>query len=179
MDCVVTYEPDEGSDFGAAGLPGVVLGPPRGIEDVVSLGCGGRIVLGFEAGIVDGPGDDFIVFENPFSVDFPEAGLVAVSVDGCTWMEFPCEPTMGDLGSLEGCAGRTPVAALPDSGLDPLDPAVAGGDAFDLAELGLDRVHWIEIRDVSGAYWDEAFCDPGQGGKGGFDLDAVGVVHEG
>jgi hypothetical protein len=157
----------------------VVLGPPRGIEDVVSLGCGGRIVLGFEAGIVDGPGDDFIVFENPFSVDFPEAGRVAVSVDGCTWMEFPCEPTMGDLGSLEGCAGRTPVAALPDSGLDPRDPAVAGGDAFDLAELGLDRVHWIEIRDVSGAYWDEAFCDPGQGGKGGFDLDAVGVVHEG
>jgi hypothetical protein len=156
-----------------------VLGPPGGVEDVASLGCGGRIVLGFEAGIVDGPGADFIVFENPFSPDFPEAGQVNVSVDGCNWVEFPCEPSAGDLGSLEGCAGRTPVAALPGAGLDPLDPEVAGGDAFDLAEVGLDHARWIEIRDVSGAYWEDAFCDPGQGGKGGFDLDAVGVVHGG
>ena len=54
-------------------MPDIVLGPPvgggalAGSLDVVSLGFSGEIVLCFEPNaIVDGPGADFIVFENAF-----------------------------------------------------------------------------------------------------------------
>ena len=115
------------------------------------------------------------MFENPFSEEFPEPGEVSVSADGSTWRSFPCDPT-----TLEGCAGVTPTLATPASGIDPLDPDLAGGDAFDLADLGLSEVRYIRIDDRSAEYWDGqgmSYCDPGQGGSGGFDLDAVAIVH--
>jgi hypothetical protein len=178
-DEVVTFNPAPESSFGHDRMPEVVLGPPGGTFDVASLGCGGEVVLRFdEPGIVDGPGVDLIVFENPFSVDFPEPGEVAVSEDGEAWFVFPCAPE-----TLEGCAGVTPTLAHPSSGLDPTDPAVAGGDGFDLATLpgAPSRVFFVRIRDRSSEYWvtqDQGpWCDPGQQGAGGFDLDAVAAVH--
>src|ERR1019366_5543922 len=61
------------SGFGQGSLPGVILGPPlgggtsEGSLDVPSLGNGGSLVVSFDPNaIVDGPGIDFIVFENPF-----------------------------------------------------------------------------------------------------------------
>ena len=178
-DVVVDFEPATESDFGHDRLPEVVLGPPGGLSDVASLGCEGEIVLGFdEPGIIDGPGVDLIVFENPFGPEFPEPGEVAVSEDGLTWQSFPCDPV-----TLQGCAGVTPTAALPESGLDPRDPAVAGGDGFDLATLpgAPSKVGFVRIRDRSRAYWEAQglapYCDPGQQGAGGFDLDAVVAVH--
>ena len=54
--------------------------------------------------IVDGPGPDFIVFENPFasagsSTDlFAEPGEVSVSDDGTTWQTFPCIADVRRLG---------------------------------------------------------------------------------
>ncbi|MEO1338440.1 MAG: cell surface protein, partial [Myxococcota bacterium] len=87
---VVSFEPGPGAGFGQAGLPEVVLGPPMGLGvgagsiDVLSLGVGGSIVLGFAAPIIDGPGPDFVVFENPFFIGgasdalFAELGRVSV-----------------------------------------------------------------------------------------------------
>jgi hypothetical protein len=179
-DEVVEFAPGPGASFGHAKLPEVVLGPPGGSFDVATLGCEGEIVLRFdEPGIVDGPGVDLIVFENPFAADFPEPGEVSVSEDGERWFTFPCAPA-----SLEGCAGVTPTLAYPGSGLDPTDPAQAGGDAFDLAALpgAPTQVWFVRIRDRSREYWDTrglSFCDPGQQGSGGFDLDAVAAVHSG
>lgn len=172
-DCVDTQATIEDSDYNHAALPGIVLGPPGGTADVASLGCGGSITLWFGGvGIIDGDGPDLIVFENPFSDDFPEPGEISVSVDGTEWASFPC-----DGATLEGCAGVTPSPTGSD--FDPTDPD-AGGDSFDLADLGLDDVHYVRIDDVSEDYWqplDQDFCDPGQDGKGGFDLDAVASVH--
>jgi hypothetical protein len=131
-----------------------------------------------ELGIVDGPGVDLIVFENSFDMNFPEPGAVAVSDDGERWFEWPCTPV-----SLEGCAGVTPTLAYPDSGLDPTDPSVAGGDGFDLALLdGVpSELFFVRIRDRSSEYWaaqgSGPYCDPGQQGAGGFDLDAVAATH--
>ena len=43
-----------------------------------------------------------------------------------------------------------------------------GGDAFDLADLELESVRYVRIRDLS---------ESGRGMAAGFDLDAVGVIH--
>jgi hypothetical protein len=170
---VVSFEPGEGAGYGQSRLPCVVLGPPHGggdamgSLDVLSLGRGGSIVLGFDREIVDGPGPDLIVFENPF-LGFVETGVVAVSEDGQDWHEWACGADQPDAG-YPGCAGVHPVYAAPGNGVDPADPATAGGDAFDLADLGVARARYVRVRD-SGANTYQC-C------SGGFDLDAVAVVH--
>jgi len=169
----------EAGGYGHDDVHALVSGPPLGSTHVVSLGCGGSIVvdLGPE-GAVDGPGADFVVFENPFSVEFPEVGHVWVSEDGCEWRKFPCAAQE----ALDGCAGRTPTSAVWAPDVADWEPLAAGGDPFDLADLGLERARFVRVVDESAAFWsglDGDWCDPGMGGKGGFDLDAIAVVNEG
>ncbi|MFN9910046.1 MAG: cell surface protein, partial [bacterium] len=65
--------------------------------------------------------------------------------------------------------GVESVWAHPDNGLDPTDPAVAGGDAFDLAALGLPRARFVRVVDSG--------LNPYEGVAGGFDLDAIAIVN--
>lgn len=174
-DRVVRTTFGPGAGFGQDRLPDVVLGPPRGggaslgSLDVLSLGREGVIELEFtDLVAIDGPGVDLLVFENPFG-NFFETGVVSVSDDGLTWQEFPCAPADVDGGS-PGCAGTRPVFANPEQGISGTDPTVAGGDGFDLAEVGLSRARFVRVRD-SGA--NRFYGAPG----GGFDLDAVAVVN--
>lgn len=179
---VVSFEPGEGAGFNADRLPDIVVGPPDGERgatagtlDVLSLGDGGEIVVGFgDREIVDGDGADFIVYENAFweSGDpdkvWAELGEVSVSVDGEEWHTFECDYAIDDDPPYDGCAGWTPTFRFdPDEQLPP-DPEVTGGDAFDLSELGVGRARYVRIRDVWGK---------GAGPTQGFDLDAVGVIH--
>jgi hypothetical protein len=138
-------------------FPANVLGPlPEGTNgdvqnadpaDVCSLGRDGWIVLGFGADVLDGPGPDFIVFENAFyirgtdSAVFDEWMIVEVSPDGDVWYTFAHDTLSG-----EGMAGRTPPG---NWGVDYADPSQSGGDAFDLADLGLPRVRYIRLRDAT------------------------------
>lgn len=176
---VVEHSFGSGQRFGQAAFPEPVLGPPsgggccQGSLDVTSLGEGGFVTLAFgDTTIVDGPGPDFIVFENAFfAVEgepesvFAELGVVSVSEDGEHFVAFECQARKFP---FEGCAGWRPVFANPsENDIDPLDPEVAGGDAFDLAELGLSRVRYVRIDDLP----EE------QGGEGTFDLDAVAIVN--
>ncbi|WP_156338998.1 cell surface protein [Chondromyces crocatus] len=176
--CVLSFTPGEGSGFGMEEYPEIVYGPPHGGSSssgslhVLSLGKGGEIALGFGGNtIVDGPGPDFIVFENPFLVGgdpmkvFKELGEVSVSADGETWTTFPCQ---ADAYPYEGCAGWRPVLATPDSGEGMFNPEVAGGDPFDLAELGLSEVRFVRVRDISNF---------GAADTAGFDLDAIAIVN--
>lgn len=172
----VSYGPDAG--WGQDAMPGVVLGPPRGAGlvsgslDVVALGNGGSITLGFGAlTVVDGEGADFIVFENPFYAGgdpehpFAELASIEVSADGETWHRFDCSATSYPYGS---CAGWNPVLANVDENeLDPTDPLLAGGEAFDLADLGLGEARFVRIVDRPDTI----------GLAGSFDLDAVALVH--
>ena len=131
---------------------------------MVSLGDGGEIVLAFDdIGLVDGPGVDLIVFENPFP-GWTETGIVGVSDDGETWVEWDC-----DLVDGTGCAGVEPVLASLENDVDATDPAAAGGDGFDLEEIGVDRARFVRIRDSG----ENAY----EGNSGGFDLDAIVVVN--
>ncbi len=205
-DAVTSFAPGAGAGFGQSGLPGVVTGEPQGLGlfqgslDVLSLGAGGEIVLEFVDNVViDQPGVDFTVFENPFlklvsgivSGVFAEPGKVSVSQDGVLWWSFDdCEtaPLVPPL--YPGCAGVFPTLS------DPFDPATphpsiptetliseligltqqqlflpdgSGGDSFDLADVGLGWARYVRIEDIGSA--------PGQDGTVGFDLDAVTAVN--
>ena len=170
-DAVVSFKPGLGAGFGQEELPDIVLGPPQGASSgmgslhVLSLGKEGEIVLEFQdLPPIDGPGVDFVVFENPFP-GWVETGVVAVSMDGNVWFEFPCE-TDRTAKVFTGCAGVTPVTA---NGIDAIDISSSGGDGFDLAALGLASARFVRIRDSGQNTY--------AGTSGGFDLDAVGVIH--
>lgn len=176
--CISSFTPGEGAGFGMDVFPGVVFGEPRGGGelsgglDVLSLGKGGEITIGFGGNsIIDGAGPDFIVFENAFYIGgdpakvFKELGAVSVSQDGEVFVPFPCNNAAHP---FEGCAGWRAVIASPASGVSAYDPDVSGGDPFDLADVGLGSARFVRIHDVSNS---------GGAPNAGFDLDAVTVVN--
>lgn len=175
---VVSFTPGKDAGYGQDRMPDIVLGGPHGMGtsqgslDTLSLGVGGEIVLGFAHAIVDGPGADFLVFENAFYVGgdpkvvWKELGEVAVSDDGATWTVFPCDVSAWQTST---CAGYHPVMASVDNELDPLDPKIAGGDPFDLAVVGVTRARFVRIRDLA--------TTPSGPPAAGFDLDAIAVIH--
>ncbi len=181
IDTVIAFRPGQGQNFGREYFPDNVFGPPdttaradrpsANPRQILSLGIGGEIVVGFrEKVVVNGPGADFVIFENAFRTPtgkvFVEPAVVSVSRDGLQWYSFPWDST-----TLEGCAGRTPTYG---DAPDLLDPAHSGGDWFDLGFLGVDSIRYIRITDITGwlasrpwhPLWDPTLS--------GFDLDAVG-----
>lgn len=182
---VVRFAPGPCAGFGATSMPGIVTGPPEGTGallgslDVVSLGMGGEIVLGFgDNAVVDGPGPDFVVFENAFYAGgdptqiAADLGEVSVSADGETWTTFPCTP--GQAPPYGTCAGWHPVYASTKSGVSPFDPTVSGGDAFDLAAVGVKEARFVRIRDMFRTACPDKAPRPT---NYGFDLDAIGIVN--
>ena len=190
-------------------LPGIVLGPPgdsfplNGSVSTVSLGQDGWIVLEFTDNlIIDGPGPDFIVFENAFFKSvipsdpnqtynvFAEPASVAVSANGVDFVAFPYDPMalafVGQdatpstaLPSLRGLAGITPTLtgdytiANDPNAWDPNGSggiSGAGGDAFDLADVGLSEARFVLITDLGLA---TGFAGTAEG----FDLDAIVALN--
>jgi hypothetical protein len=176
----VTYGPCAG--FGQGGMPDVVYGPPvgggltAGSTDVVSLGVGGSITVGFlPNAIVDGPGVDFVVFENPFEVGgnpndiYAEPGIVSVSDDGVTWTDFPCTATQGNT-PYGMCGGWHPVVSKP-GGVSPVNYPASGGDGYDLSDIGVAHARYVKITDHAGET-----CVP-EWISAGFDLDAIVILN--
>jgi hypothetical protein len=146
--------------------------------DIVCLGNGGQITLTFDSAISDGEDYDFAVFENAISDTFLELAWVEVSSDGTTFYRLPND-------------SRT---ASPVAGFGSLDPTnidgLAGkyrqgwGTPFDLADVGLSEISYVRIIDIVG---DGSALDTGgdviydpypNTGSAGFDLEAVGVIHQ-
>lgn len=122
-------------------------GAREGSLDVFSLRPGDQLVLAWRgARVVDGPGDDLVVFENPFEfgdgLTFMDPVLVEVSLDGEGWVAFPHDYLAEDEAvyshrreDWSGFAGLEPVFLHAEQRpMDPFDP-MAGGDRFDLATL--------------------------------------------
>lgn len=130
-------------------------GPSGGSLNVYSLDFGSRTELVLEwdgLEIHDGPGVDFVVFENAFrqtgaSTNFMDPAVVWVSRDAETWVPLPHvysapDPTRysGDPDHWQGFAGVHPVLLHEESNpVDPFDVVAAGGDGFDLSDLPLDE----------------------------------------
>jgi hypothetical protein len=182
---VVSFTPGECAGFGMSSLPDIVFGPPvgagelKGSFDVISLGQGGTIVVGFEPRvIVDGTGPDFIIFENAFwvggdmSKPYAEPAEVSVSDDGMTWKTFPCTATTTPFGA---CSGWKPVYSNPENGISPFDPAKAGGEAFDLADVGMTQAKFVRIIDKQSSMCPS---DPMMKTTNlGYDLDAIALIN--
>jgi hypothetical protein len=153
-------------------------------SDIVCLGNGGTIIMQFPRPIRDASGPDFAVFENAFT-GFLELAFVEVSSDGSNFYRFP---------------NRSEGTALVGAFSSSMDPTTLSGLAgkytrgygtpFDLSVLGstplLDRqrVRFVRIVDIigDGSVKDStgaAIYDPTPTiGSGGFDLEAIGVIHE-
>jgi hypothetical protein len=188
------------------------LGGPRGggltggSSHVCVLGVGGSITLGFANPLRNGPGADFLAFENGFTFSggvFSEVAAVEVSSDGVNFARFPLryagpaapQAAFGSMpmGTFSGMVGGMPVLAnVTTNTIDPRDPVIAGGEAFDLADLAseptvvaglvdLDSVVEVRIVDLQeGTVQDTsgAFVYDNGGASGSADIDAVAVVHD-
>lgn len=159
----------ENGGYGSAHMPGIIYGAPVATyTDVVSLGGGGEITIELGGYIIaDGDGADFTVFENA-RAGWTEPGFVSVSEDGEDYVGFPCDAGLG----YAGCAGLTETT-YSNNETDYVDPSVSGGDAYDLADVGLQTAKFIRIVDANDCD-NPLVCVPD---KVGFDLDAVVIVN--
>ena len=165
----------------------------KGISDnsVVSLGDGGNAVLTFKTPIVNGSGADFAVFENSFLDNFLELAFVEVSSNGFNFTRF--ESTS----NTQTDEQVTTFGSLDATQINNLAGKYRGGygTPFDLEELkntpnlDVNNIRAIRIIDVVGSI-DEDYATydsnenpindpwPTPFESSGFDLDAVGVIHD-
>jgi hypothetical protein len=159
-------------------------------NNTVSLGDGGSAALTFSHPVSNGQGFDFAVFENSFDDFFLELAFVEVSSDGVHFVRFPSTSltqTANQIASF-GILDATKIHNLAGK------YKVFYGTPFDLSDLqdstGIDlgNITHIRIVDVIGSISENYLNYDSQGhiindpfptpfGMGGFDLDAVGVIH--
>lgn len=162
-----------------------------GTNGVISLGDRGVAILEFSSPIMDGNGPDFAVFENGFDDLFLELAFVEVSSDGIHFFRFPAISNTDTTTQTDGF-GLTDASKLHN---------LAGkyraeyGTPFDLSDLANDvllnkqSITHVKVIDVVGSIQNQ-YCSrdannhkindpwPTGWGNGGFDLDAVGVIHQ-
>ncbi|MDO8896517.1 MAG: T9SS type A sorting domain-containing protein [Bacteroidales bacterium] len=158
---------------------------------VVSLGDGGSAVLQFEYPLRNNPGPDFAVFENSFSNTFLELAHVEASSDGVNFVRFP------SVSLTQFVSQITTFGTLEAENIHNLAGKYQAffGVPFDLSDLentesiNINNVTHVRIIDVVGSI-DTNFCSRDSAGRiindpwptpfpsSGFDLDAVGVIHD-
>lgn len=171
-----------------AGEPEYALGPPTG--EVVSLGDNGFAVLTFNLPIKNGPGFDFAVFENG-SAGYLELATVEISSDGIHYFKFSTHSLTQTLTQINSFG--TPLAEH----LDNIAGKYIGtyGTPFDISKapnhplLDKNNIKYVKVIDVVGSI-DPQYGTPDNFGNmindsfptpfdaGGFDLQAVGVIHQ-
>jgi hypothetical protein len=178
------------SGYATVGDSTAVIGKADGTT-IVSLGDGGTAIVTFKHPIKNGTGNDFAVFENSFNNTFLELAFVEVSSDGVKYFRFPAVSNTQDtlqMGNDASIDARhlNNLAGKYRSGY---------GTPFDLQELagisGLDINHitHVKIIDAVGSI-NPLYATKDKNGKkindpwptgfasSGFDLDAVGVIHQ-
>lgn len=198
-DCVVVpgpmniANPDAG--VAGAGYPASNgVGIPDGTYGVACLGDGGYATLTFASPIANGPGPDFAVFENGFKSGtqwFLEIAFVEVSSDGEHFFRFPAITNVQYETQLGGFATMDPSQIHNFAG----KYGAFYGTPFDLDEvednplLNKYNVTHVRVIDVVGCIQEEYATHDSQGhpvndpwptpfASSGFDLDAVGVIHD-
>ncbi len=160
----------------------------------------GFITLTFDGPVFDGPGADFAVFENGFTEVgtggfFAELAYVEVSTDNATFVRFPSRSlTAAPEVELYAYWTLDPTDVYNLAGKHANRGGMCMGTPFDLAELAADPavidgavdlfdIRYVRIVDIPGSgdfvdSWGDPIYDAWRtAGTGGFDLDAVGVLH--
>lgn len=158
--------------------------------DVVSLGDLGKITLGFEYSIRNGSGPDFAVFENSFSDTYLEFAHVEVSSDGERFVRIPSISNIGteeQIETYETCDPRL-VHNLAGKYRQGYGTPFDLEDIIDSVDIDLNDIKFVRIIDAVGSV-DPLYGTVDSEGtvindpfktdfeSGGFDLDAVGVIH--
>lgn len=158
---------------------------------VVSLGDGGKAVLTFQSPICNEAGPDFAIFENSFNDTFLELAFVEVSSDGSNYFRLPAislTPTdvqVDGFGSVDATkihnlAGKYKAFFGTPFDLDDIEDDVL---------LDKNSITHVRIIDVVGNIDPEYATYDSEGHvvndpwptpfwSSGFDLDAVGVIHD-
>jgi hypothetical protein len=136
-----TYDALNAVDGVRSGETGVFsIGYEAGVNNYVTVRWSERVV-------VDGPGTDFVLFENGFSIDeenvFMDQAVVFLSRDGVSWVPFPHDYVALDETEYSsrpddwiGFGGVQPVRLHEENNpVHPFDNVAAGGDHFDMADL--------------------------------------------
>jgi hypothetical protein len=165
------------------------LGPAEGNSfDIVSMGEGGTLTLGFDEPIADGLGPDFVLFENSFSDTFLEFAFIEVSSDGVTFVRFDSASQTRDSVGQFGGVNPEHIGALGGRYRQ------GWGTPFDLGalrqrrevvtgELELASIRYVRILDVVGdGSMSDSFgrpiYDPTPTMEStGFDVDGLGVIN--
>jgi hypothetical protein len=173
-----------------AGQAALAVGP-AGNAQTVSLGDSGVATLTFEYPIRNGAGADFVVFENAFSATFLELAFVEVSSDGQNFVRFPAisnTDTSTQVGSF-GAVDATQIYNLAGKYRANYGTPFDLGDLLaDSLVLDFDQITHVRIVDAIGTMQPAYASRDSRGIKvndpwrtpfssGGFDLDAVGVIH--
>ena len=182
----------EGSNYASFGVSENALGPAEGTsENVVSLGDGGVATLTFTKPIKNGPGPDFCIFENSFSDTYLELAFVEVSSDGIRFVRFPAisltqtDEQINAFGALDATKIHNLAGKYRQVYGTPFDLE----DLIDSTDIDLNNITHVRIIDVVGSINPSYGTTDSQGNfindlfptpffSGGFDLDAVGVIHE-
>lgn len=161
---------------GESVIPGAVtpFQPAFRPNEIVSLGVGGSLVVGFDHDVEDHPrnphGVDLIVFGNSFFTDAgggsvaglaSEGGSISVSPDGLQWIRVPGVEADGlfpTLGYLDGGPYDTVPGTVESDFLRPVDPSLSMSDL-----AGLDHASLVKLYD-------------GSGGGTGIDIGALGLA---
>lgn len=164
--------------------------------DVLSLGDSGQATVQFNGYIYNGPGPDFAVFENGFlnptnpEEAYLELAFVEVSSDGEHFFRFPAVSLIQRDSQVAGVGQYINARQIHNLAGKYI---TSYGTTFDLDELkslpglDVDKVSHVRIVDVVGAINAHACLDANHNAindpyptpfpTGGFDLDAVAVMH--
>jgi len=158
---------------------------------ILSLGDGGIASFEFQNQLYNGEGFDFAVFENAFDNYFLELAFVEVSSNGLDFFRF-------DAQSLTSTENQISTFGLLDTKhIHNLAGKYPGqwGTPFDLSELeihadlNINAISHIRIVDVVGSI-DPLYASVDANNRiindpwptdfymGGFDLDAIGIIHQ-
>jgi hypothetical protein len=165
-------------DYAGIKFKEAASGPPDLIDDgrlqpeelrgsYLPLGHGGTIVYEIKGGeLIDRDGPEFVIYGDSVFTDAVETAKVEVAMedDPSSYEEFPCDSVNSPFMS---CAGVHPV----NTGRAK-DPLLIGGDAFDLAKIGVRRARFIKITDTGDNKNSSDFSF-----SAGFDLDSIALIH--
>ena len=191
--CSVTrgYQQIDSSQLGYASVGSNTSAVGIADGQVISLGDSGVAIIEFQNPIFNGQGDDFVIFENAFNSTFLELAFVEVSSDGVNFFRFTNNSTTQDTNQLGN------FAVLDATNIHNLAGKyeVMYGTPFNLDDVPNDilldknAITHVKLIDVIGniseiyATYDSdnnKINDPWPTPypSSGFDLDAVGVIHE-